>query len=191
MRLPRPRPCRGPRRDSTFDNILKREVPFPRGGVSAEAKDLIQRLLVKVGPFSLVADLNIHIPGLVAKTHEMGCKHEVGGPQHLPHRRLTAPPPPSLPPPAQDPAQRLGAQAGADEVKQHPWFAEVNWAVLGRSQRHLSAKLQAAGSSVSVAANGSSAGRPRSGTGSGPTPGTPKKAEGVSMGCFSRRKRRS
>lgn len=32
-----------------------------------------------------------------------------------------------------DPKMRLGAVAGADEVKRHPWFAEVNWA-LAREQ---------------------------------------------------------
>jgi hypothetical protein len=43
--------CRGLRRDETFDNIVKMEVAFPRGGprVSAECRDLITRLLVKVG----------------------------------------------------------------------------------------------------------------------------------------------
>lgn len=29
----------------------------------------------------------------------------------------------------QDPTQRLGARAGADEVRQHPWFAGVSWAL--------------------------------------------------------------
>ena len=38
---------------------------------------------------------------------------------------------PAYPPYLQDPTQRLGAQAGADEVRQHPWFAGVDWA-LGR-----------------------------------------------------------
>lgn len=42
-------PCRGARRDATFDNILHRELRFPRGQpVSAEALDLIARLLAKV-----------------------------------------------------------------------------------------------------------------------------------------------
>ncbi len=30
----------------------------------------------------------------------------------------------------QDPQQRLGAVAGADEIKQHPWFAGINWALV-------------------------------------------------------------
>ena len=30
----------------------------------------------------------------------------------------------------QDPAKRLGARAGGDEVKQHPWFSSINWALL-------------------------------------------------------------
>ncbi|GAB4820055.1 hypothetical protein N2152v2_007101 [Parachlorella kessleri] len=29
-----------------------------------------------------------------------------------------------------DPSQRLGAGAGADEIKQHPWFAGINWALI-------------------------------------------------------------
>ena len=36
----------------------------------------------------------------------------------------------------QDPQQRLGAVAGADEVKQHPWFAGSNWA-MGRGGQAL------------------------------------------------------
>ncbi len=31
---------------------------------------------------------------------------------------------------AKDPRARLGAAAGGDEVKQHPWFASVDWALL-------------------------------------------------------------
>ncbi|EFN57260.1 hypothetical protein CHLNCDRAFT_6687, partial [Chlorella variabilis] len=75
-------PFKGLRRDETFDNIVKMELAFPKGGahVSPQAKDLITRLLAK------------------------------------------------------DPRQRLGAHAGADEVKQHPWFDGVNWA-LGRADQ--------------------------------------------------------
>ena len=48
-------------------------------------------------------------------------------------------PPPSLHPPLplclllQDAGKRLGARAGADDIKRHPWFAGVNWALV-RSQ---------------------------------------------------------
>lgn len=42
---------RSARRDTTFDNIVKRELHFPSRGpvVSAEGRDLITRLLTKVG----------------------------------------------------------------------------------------------------------------------------------------------
>ncbi|KAL4442423.1 hypothetical protein ABPG77_005007 [Micractinium sp. CCAP 211/92] len=119
-------PFRGPRRDATFDNIVTRELRFPRGPhVSPECKDLINRLLTK------------------------------------------------------DPTQRLGARAGADEVKQHPWFAGVSWA-LGRQASQPS--LQLALERGSTLARASSAGAS--------LPGTPKKRrEGVSLGCFSMRRR--
>ncbi len=29
-----------------------------------------------------------------------------------------------------DPAKRLGAHAGAEEIKAHPFYAEINWALL-------------------------------------------------------------
>lgn len=29
-----------------------------------------------------------------------------------------------------DPAKRLGAHAGAEEIKSHPFYAEINWALL-------------------------------------------------------------
>jgi hypothetical protein len=48
------------------------------------------------------------------------------------------------PHPPQDPRQRLGARAGAAEVKQHPWFAGVNWA-LGRADQDRAAEMAAAG----------------------------------------------
>lgn len=47
----------------------------------------------------------------------------------------------------QDPRQRLGAHAGADEVKQHPWFDGVNWA-LGRADQERAAEAQSIGSST-------------------------------------------
>lgn len=33
-------------------------------------------------------------------------------------------------PPLQDPSKRLGSKAGADEIKRHPWFAGVHWALV-------------------------------------------------------------
>lgn len=30
----------------------------------------------------------------------------------------------------QEPGKRLGAKAGADEIKRHPWFADINWALV-------------------------------------------------------------
>lgn len=41
-------PCRAARRDTTFDNIIKRQPHFPHRGVSAEGRDLISKLLAKV-----------------------------------------------------------------------------------------------------------------------------------------------
>lgn len=29
-----------------------------------------------------------------------------------------------------DPAKRLGTRAGAEDIKKHPWFEGVNWALL-------------------------------------------------------------
>lgn len=52
---------------------------------------------------------------------------------------LTFPSKPAISPEAQDliskllvkdPAQRLGTQAGAEEIKTHPWFADLNFALL-------------------------------------------------------------
>ncbi|KAL4447890.1 hypothetical protein ABPG75_005109 [Micractinium tetrahymenae] len=129
-------PFKGPRRDATFDNILTREVRFPRAPeVSPECKDLITRLLTK------------------------------------------------------DPAQRLGAQAGADEVKQHPWFASISWP-LGRqaSQPSLQAALER--SSTLARASMARSSLARASSAAAPLPGTPKKRrEGVSVGCFSMRRR--
>ena len=33
-----------------------------------------------------------------------------------------------------DPAKRLGARAGAEEVKAHPFFCGINWALLRNTQ---------------------------------------------------------
>nr|AHZ63916.1 phototropin [Cylindrocystis sp. VAZE] len=70
-------PFRGRNRQRTFTNVLMKELTFPATPqVSAVAKDIIRRLLVR------------------------------------------------------DPQRRLGAQRGATEIKAHPFFAEVNWALM-------------------------------------------------------------
>lgn len=41
---------------------------------------------------------------------------------------------------SQDPLQRMGAAAGADEIKLHPWFSGINWALvreLAKAHCHL------------------------------------------------------
>jgi serine/threonine protein kinase len=50
-----------------------------------------------------------------------------------------------------DPAQRLGTKAGAEEIKKHPWFEGINWALLRHQQppyvpRRAAAAAGAAGS---------------------------------------------
>ncbi|PSC75784.1 phototropin [Micractinium conductrix] len=83
-----------------------------------------------------------------------------------------------------DPLQRLGTQAGGDEVKQHPWFTGFNWA-LGRAAL---SKLSLAGMSklsASAGASPAAAGKSRPGS----LPATPKRSsDGVAMGCFGRRR---
>lgn len=74
-------PFRGQRREETFENVLRNPLTFPsKPAISAEAQDLIGKLLVK------------------------------------------------------DPAQRLGTQAGAEEIKKHPWFDSIDWALLRHQQ---------------------------------------------------------
>lgn len=105
--------------------------------------------------------------------------------------------------PPQDPAQRLGAQAGADEIKQHPWFAEVCWA-LGRDSRATLARASARAPSVKRAASAKAGpsklqafGSSKAGAGGGGSsaaPRTPKRSEeggAAVMGCFSMRRRRT
>lgn len=70
-------PFRGARRDETFENVIKAPLRFPsKPIISEEARDLIERLLVK------------------------------------------------------DVAKRLGAKSGAEEIKAHPWFKGMNWALV-------------------------------------------------------------
>ncbi|KAI7840688.1 hypothetical protein COHA_005610 [Chlorella ohadii] len=93
-----------------------------------------------------------------------------------------------------DPTQRLGAQAGADEVRQHPWFAEVDWA-LGRHSEATLARAASRGPkrAPSKAASKAPPGIGSNGRGSGAAPPTPKRAGegGTVMGCFPMRRRRS
>jgi serine/threonine protein kinase len=134
-------PFKSARRDTTFDNIVKRQPHFPHRGVSPEGRDLISKLLIK------------------------------------------------------DPTQRLGAQAGADEVRQHPWFADFDWALGRHSEATLARAASRAGvpkcapSKVptGIGSNGISGGR------SSASPPTPKRAGegGAVMGCFPLRRRRN
>ena len=107
---------------------------------------------------------------------------------------LTMPHPLVRHPPSQDPPQRLGAQAGADEVRQHPWFAEVDWA-LGRHSEATLARAASRGPkrAPSKAASKAPPGIGSNGRGSGAAPPTPKRAGegGTVMGCFPMRRRRS
>lgn len=49
-------PCRGARRDATFENVLKKPLAFPeQPAISPACKDLITRLLNKVGAAALLA----------------------------------------------------------------------------------------------------------------------------------------
>ncbi|KAI8103482.1 hypothetical protein M9435_004820 [Picochlorum sp. BPE23] len=75
-------PFRGPRRDATFDNILKKKLQFPtlEPPMSDECKDLLKSLLRK------------------------------------------------------DPEDRLGHEAGAEDVKRHPWFHDIDWSLLANSK---------------------------------------------------------
>lgn len=75
-------PFRGPRRDATFDNILKKKLQFPtmEPPMSDECKALLKSLLRK------------------------------------------------------DPEDRLGHDAGAEDVKRHPWFHDIEWSLLANSK---------------------------------------------------------
>lgn len=79
---------------------------------------------------------------------------------------LTFPSKPAISPEAQDlisqllvkdPAQRLGTKAGAEEIKKHPWFEGINWALQRHQQppyvprkAQQAAAAAAAGSGVAV-----------------------------------------
>lgn len=70
-------PFRGSKRDSTFDNILKRPLKFPsEPSTSSDCQDLISQLLTR------------------------------------------------------NAAERLGSKAGAEEIKNHPFFENIKWALI-------------------------------------------------------------
>eukprot|EP00891_Asterochloris_glomerata_P009772 jgi/Astpho2/9772/Aster-03748 len=92
-------PFRGSKRDSTFENILKRPLMFPaKPVVSPECQDIISKLLIR------------------------------------------------------DPARRLGAKAGAEEIKMHPFFKDINWALMRHGQPPFIPKRSHRSSTATVAA---------------------------------------
>ena len=76
-------PFRGPRRDVTFENVIKKPLHFPTldaaEDISDDCKDLLRQLLKK------------------------------------------------------RPIERLGHERGAEDIKRHPWFADINWGLIGNS----------------------------------------------------------
>lgn len=153
-------PCRGARRDATFENVLKKGLAFPEGvSVSPACKDLIGKLLNKArwpagacwgllglrlmwrrGCGAVARGRGAPLPPqcscravAAANTQATRWLHAV-----LPPLGACPPPNPSslpVPPPAplQEPSKRLGSRAGADEIKRHPWFAGINWALVRHS----------------------------------------------------------
>ncbi|KAK9865513.1 hypothetical protein WJX84_001549 [Apatococcus fuscideae] len=74
-------PFRGSKRNTTFENILKRPIAFPpKLAVSPACQDVISQLLIR------------------------------------------------------DPSKRLGAKAGAEEIKAHPFFRSINWGLIRHAQ---------------------------------------------------------
>lgn len=98
---------------------------------------------------------------------------------------------PAYPPYLQDPTQRLGAQAGADEVRQHPWFAGVDWA-LGRHSEATLARAASRAATMKRVPSKSSGMSGMGSSGSGRAPPTPKRAGDSTtvLGCFPVRRRR-
>ncbi|KAL0425217.1 UNVERIFIED_CONTAM: putative serine/threonine protein kinase IREH1 [Sesamum radiatum] len=101
-----------------FDNILNRKIPWPRvpDEMSLEAHDLIDRLhldfvnhgcscFMSSSSSDFVLAINLSFPDSLN-----------------PYLLLT-----------EDPNQRLGA-GGASEVKQHPFFRDINWDTLARQK---------------------------------------------------------
>ena len=78
-------PFRGPRRDATFDNVIKKPLQFPKleegkEDISDECRDLLKSLLKK------------------------------------------------------RPEDRLGHESGAEDIKRHPWFNDIEWSLLANSE---------------------------------------------------------
>jgi hypothetical protein len=139
---------------------VKAPVQFPsRPGISPELKDLLTCLLHKVGEASicscscqavcvgatllrllLLPPANQPASQFCGQPDACLLTHVLTARPLLPFRCL------------QDPQQRLGALAGADEVKQHPWFAGINWA-MGRADQ---AKAEAAEQLTNTTARASS-----------------------------------
>jgi serine/threonine protein kinase len=76
---------------------------------------------------------------------------------------LTFPAKPAISPEAQDlmtqllikdPAQRLGTKAGAEEIKKHPWFDGINWALLRHQQPPYVPRRSAAAAAAGAAGSG-------------------------------------
>lgn len=55
---------------------------------------------------------------------------------------------------AKDPAQRLGTRAGAEEIKKHPWFEGINWALLRHQQPPYLPRRAAAAAASGAAGSG-------------------------------------
>jgi serine/threonine protein kinase len=53
-------PFKSARRDTTFDNIVKRQPHFPHRGVSPEGRDLISKLLIKVSRLLATQQITRH-----------------------------------------------------------------------------------------------------------------------------------
>jgi hypothetical protein len=123
---------RGQRREETFENILRNPLTFPaKPLVSEAAQDLITKLLIKdvnkrvrvcfqrlfracAAVASGVCVRHLRYAGVFAGTATVGLS---------PHRH-PSPFSTSLPP------AQLGTKAGAEEIKSHPFFEGVNWALL-------------------------------------------------------------
>jgi serine/threonine protein kinase len=131
-------PFRGSRRDETFDAVVKRQLAFPpESRASPECRDLITRLLHKASPLAPP-------PCQLAAAAARGAGAPVGGPAAIMraarpptqpcsshhHIQLTRARPSPTFLRAQDPAQRLGSRAGADEIKAHPFFSGLDWALI-------------------------------------------------------------
>lgn len=73
-------------------------------------------------------NLSVKIPGGWRCTCEKKC--HTYNTQHTPARRDHPPTPHLLPSLKQDPTQRLGERKGVGELKRHPFFENVHWALI-------------------------------------------------------------